>query len=106
MPSLNPRTPSPSPRMSSGILRPPKSTRITMATINKCMGLSHIGHLPFAPGSPETEAARNTRFLSQYNTLVPGPAGHPLAVKVLKQWDGVLPGDSCQILEHRHGDSF
>ena len=49
MPSLNSRTPWPRPRITSGILRPPKSTSTTMAIISKCIGLSHITHLPFWP---------------------------------------------------------
>lgn len=47
MPSLNSRTPCPRPRITSGILRPPKSTSTTTAIISKCIGLSHIEHLPF-----------------------------------------------------------
>jgi len=49
MPSLNSRTPCPRPFITSGILRPPNSTKMTMAIINKCIGLSHMGYLPFAP---------------------------------------------------------
>ena len=43
IPSLNSRTPCPRPFITSGILRPPKSTRMTIAIISKCMGLSHMG---------------------------------------------------------------
>jgi len=70
IPSLNSRTPCPSPFMTSGILRPPNRTRITTAIINKCMGLSHIGHLPF-----HTPEAGVPALQMQYSTPAPPAAG-------------------------------
>ena len=41
----------------------------------------------------------------EYNTLIPGPARHPLPVEVFEQGDGVLPRDSGQFFEGRHVNS-
>src|SRR5215813_14835705 len=40
IPSLKPRTPSPSPRINSGILRPPKRISTTTRMISQCIGNS------------------------------------------------------------------
>src|SRR5579863_4993466 len=72
MPSLNSRTPCPKPFITSGILRPPKRTRTTIAIINKCMGLSHIGYLPFAPKLGEPGSPDVTVYRVQYSTSMAG----------------------------------
>src|SRR5271170_4556666 len=98
MPSLNSRTPCPSPFITSGIFRPPRSTRMTMAIINRCIGLSHISPYLSRPGmrnpSPPT-------LPSKYNTLVSRSPCHVLAVQVLQQRNRILPADPGKVLECR-----
>src|SRR5690242_5759449 len=72
IPSLNSRTPCPKPFITSGILRPPKRTRTTIAIINKCMGLSHIGYLPFALKLNQLGPPDVTVYRIKYSTSMAG----------------------------------
>src|ERR1700761_4052646 len=103
MPSLNPRTPSPMPRISSGILRPPKSTRITTRMISQCIGNSisppatqNSSKIALNCALPRNSAQKPKL---QYNTLIAQPAGQALPVEVLQQGYSVLPGYTGQVLE-------
>src|SRR5579862_1307143 len=98
IPSLNSRTPCPSPFITSGILRPPKSTRITTAMIRRCIGLSHMGTY-LSRLAHRAARPRNLYLRLQYNTLIPGPPRHVLAVQVLQQRNGVLAADSRKLFE-------
>lgn len=104
MPSLNPRTPSPSPRISSGIFLPPNSTRMTIATISKCIGLSHMVRLPFPRGRPRIHCRNATRNGLNYNTFVADSPRHALPVEVFEQRNRIFSRDSDQVLKRRHGN--
>jgi hypothetical protein len=123
MPSLNSRTPCPSPFIISGIFLPPKRTSTTTARIKRCIGLSNIETYLSHPANrarhPKTTTsgacrhitllhgiARQTpqtlRLRLQYNTLVPGPPRHVLAVQMLEQWNRVFAADPCKLFECRN----
>src|SRR5262245_23165739 len=108
MPSLNPRTPSPNPRISSGILRPPKRISTTTRMISQCIGNSI---LPPALCQPEsstlpTRSTSEKGAKSEYNTLVALPPGHAFAVQILEQRDGIFACDAGQVFKSGHGDSL
>src|SRR5258708_29333189 len=89
MPSLKPRTPSPRPRINSGILRPPKRISTTTRIISQCIGNSMK---PPATAHFTTPANRGytprKRVKLQYNTFITLPPGHAFAVQIFQQRDG------------------
>src|SRR6266446_2889973 len=109
MPSLNPRTPSPSPRISSGILRPPNRISTTTRIISQCIGNSMLPPTPYPPHANiprcSPRSAVNSKNL-KYNTLIPGPPRDSLPVQVFQQGNGVLAGNPRQFLENRHRDAL
>src|ERR1700756_4412642 len=107
MPSLKPRTPSPSPRISSGILRPPKRISTMTAIISQCIGnsIKPPATYKFSMLRKRREPAENPAKL-KYNTFVSLSAGEAFAVQVFEQRDGVFAGDASQIFESGDGDSL
>lgn len=86
IPSLKLRMPSPSPRITSGIFLPPKSSTMIASTINQWIGLnSPISHLP-SISSELSRAVRDPRARqsTKYNTLIPHAARDVLAVEMLQ----------------------
>src|SRR6266849_3164486 len=109
MPSLNPRTPSPSPRISSGILRPPNRISTTTRIISQCIGNSMLPPTPYQPDANiprcSPRSAVNSKNL-KYNTLISGPPRDSLPVQVFQQGNGVLAGNPRHFLESWHGDAL
>src|SRR5882724_6869474 len=104
MPSLNPRTPSPRPRINSGILRPPNKINTTTRIISQWIGNSIKPPAPHYQTCSRRNLFRRRGFCvkSQYNTLISGPARYPFAVEIFQQLNGVLPRNSSELLEGRH----
>src|SRR4029077_1107658 len=104
MPSLNPRTPSPRPRINSGIFRPPNKISTTTKIISQWIGNS------IKPPAPDYQTlSRQNLFQhwgicvkSEYNTLVSGSARHSLPIQILKQGDGVFSRNAGKLLKSRH----
>src|SRR5882724_692490 len=107
MPSLKPRTPSPIPRINSGILRPPKRMSTMTAIISQCIGNSIKPPATYNFSTPckRREPAKKTAKL-EYNTFVALSAGDAFAVQIFEQGYGVFAGDAGQIFESGHRDSL
>src|SRR5260370_19318086 len=107
MPSLKPRTPSPIPRINSGILRPPKRISTMTAIISQCIGNSIKPPATYNFNTPckRREPAKNPAKL-EYNTFVALSAGDAFAVQIFQQRNGVFAGDAGQIFECGHRDSL
>src|ERR1700730_2692434 len=102
MPSLNPRTPSPIPRINSGILRPPNRTKMTTRIISQCIGNSITAS---CHSYNHRKALQYAQSKLKYNTLIAHPARHPFAVEVLEQGYGELTGDAGKVFERGYRDT-
>src|ERR1051325_11596446 len=108
MPSLNPRTPSPRPRINSGIFRPPNKISTTTRIISQWIGNS------IKPPAPDYQTLSRQNLFQhwgncvklEYNTLVSGPARYALPVQIFKQGDRILSRNARKLLESGHGDSL
>src|SRR4051812_45075498 len=111
MPSLKFRMPSPSPFITSGILRPPNKISTIASTTNQWKILNSPMNNLHAPVSDRcsftlTQDASPGKPLQavhlQDNTLVACAPRHPLPVEVFQKRNSILAGNSGQILECRY----